>query len=416
MSTHPARKLTLLYVAPVWPEPSSSAAGVRTQAIIKRMQRTYEIHFLSPCKPNQHSAALEEKGVHVYQCPANREARFLEVLNTVQPTLCIFDRFYCEETFSFHVHRHAPNAMRVLDMQDLHSLRQERMDAFKAGSPTALTGDASAPSADSPMLLREVASIMRSDLSLVCSSVEADLLSRVYRVPPEKLTQAGLFVDAPPPLDPNMAEDVSCRGPSFRHRRHFVHVGNWKHPPNLDACQWLAEGGLWDAIRQGLQSHGETEVKLHLYGSYVTHAAQKLHDPARGILVKGHMSHLSELAGYRVSLAPLRFGAGLKGKIVDSWAHGTPVVTTAVGAEGLHVLDTQESQALIGDHGSAAGQASFAKAAVNMYCSSSVWHSMQRTGVRTVRKHFDQDEVLPRVEVISPYHRTYDHHSQSVRN
>lgn len=376
-----SKRRTLLYMAPVWPEPTSTAAGVRTQAIITRMQRTYDVHFLSPCKPNQHSAALERTGVHVYQCPANREARFLEVLNRVQPALCIFDRFYCEEAFSFMVQLHAPSAMRVLDMQDLHSLRNERMVNFKAGSSVPRIGDTSAPSANSPMLLREIASIMRSDLSLVCSCAEMDLLIRLYGVPEAKLVEAGLFADVPSSSEPAVKTDGSCQGPAFEDRQHLVHLGNWKHPPNFDACQWLAEGGLWDDMRLALKARGEQGTELHLYGAHATHAAQKLHDPARRIFVKGHMNDISQLAKYRLSLAPLRFGAGLKGKIVDSWVHGTPVVMTEVGAEGLHISDRQVSPVVYETN----DNKSFADVAAATYCDSSLWHSMQRSGIRVLQ-------------------------------
>lgn len=133
--------------------------------------------------------------------------------------------------------------------------------------------------------------------------------------------------------------------------------------------QWLA-GELWPAIRRQL---ADDAVELHLYGAYPTHAVQRLHDPVRSsdasachhmslhagvyqlpcalpcyvaypagkptirlvtpstcaqakrLFVKGHMASLDTLRQYRVALAPLHFGAGLKGKVVDSWAHGLPV-------------------------------------------------------------------------------------------
>jgi hypothetical protein len=141
-----------------------------------------------------------------------------------------------------------------------------------------------------------------------------------------------------------------------------VHTG-----PLTLQVQWLASE-LWPAIRRQM---GDDAAELHLYGAYPTHAVQRLHDPVRpsdasachhtslhaGVyqlscvlpcsvlrttstiqrmtlsayaqankfFVKGHMKSLDTLRQYRVALAPLRFGAGLKGKVVDSWAHGLPV-------------------------------------------------------------------------------------------
>lgn len=71
----------------------------------------------SPAKPNEHSALLEGAGVATHQCAPNREAELGEVLASAEPDVCIFDRFYAEEAFSFRVRERAPRALRVLDMQ-----------------------------------------------------------------------------------------------------------------------------------------------------------------------------------------------------------------------------------------------------------------------------------------------------------
>ncbi|CAI5996551.1 unnamed protein product [Closterium sp. NIES-64] len=76
-------------------------------------------------------------------------------------------------------------------------------------------------------------------------------------------------------------------------------------------------------------------AECHVYGSYVTATISSLHDPSSGFIIRGHAPSLHMLASYRVLLAPLRYGAGIKGKVLDSWRHGTPVVTTPIGAEGM---------------------------------------------------------------------------------
>jgi glycosyltransferase involved in cell wall biosynthesis len=119
--------------------------------------------------------------------------------------------------------------------------------------------------------------------------------------------------------------------PRYGERAHVAFVGNYRHAPNADAAQALAaKGGVWDALRPSLPPGAE----CHLYGAYETGAARQLHDPRRGVRFLGHVADVAELARYRLLLAPLRFGAGIKGKVLDSWAHGTPCVTTPLGAEG----------------------------------------------------------------------------------
>ena len=89
----------------------------------------------------------------------------------------------------------------------------------------------------------------------------------------------------------------------------------------MDSVKWLAEE-LWDPIREGLMGAGVEDPQLHVYGAYPSNDALRLHDPSRGLRILGHAPSLDIMKDYRVCLTPLRFGAGLKGKVLDSWAHG----------------------------------------------------------------------------------------------
>eukprot|EP00976_Prorocentrum_cordatum_P072093 1180578-Prorocentrum_minimum.AAC.1 len=241
----------VLVIGKVWPERSSSAAGVRTGDLVRHIwafvrpmfalvvtdrcevqvnafQRCgATVSYASAARQNEHSAMLEESGVAIYSCPLNRQQDFKELMATVQPDVCIFDRFTLEEMvrtssimvrnlpkptimharartsavhcsrrtgvvqFGFMVQKLSPSTLRVLDTQDLHSLRDARHEVIKAG------GDIQAavsvvPTASSTMLLRELAAIHRSDLVLVVSPYERDLLIREYGIPPHKVTASVL--------------------------------------------------------------------------------------------------------------------------------------------------------------------------------------------------------------------------------
>jgi hypothetical protein len=148
---------SVLFLSPVWPERSSSAAGVRTSDLLAAFQRRgWSAAYASSSSPNEHTAALAAAGVATFQCPPNREAQLAQV----QPTAVVFDRFYCEEAFSFRVRELAPGALRVLDMQDMHALRAERQRLAEAGaSPEEVL--ACRPDATLPDCLRELAAIHR---------------------------------------------------------------------------------------------------------------------------------------------------------------------------------------------------------------------------------------------------------------
>ena len=168
--------------------------------------------------------------------------------------------------------------------------------------------------------------------------VERRLMLDTYRVPPEKLELASFFCESnhcemrrngedlppimpPPPLPPTT--------PGFDARDGFTTIGTFHHKPNVDSVRWLAEA-IWPLIRAELPT-----ATMRVYGSYPTEAIRQLHKPECGFLVEGFAPTIEGVMDTsRVLLAPLRFGAGVKGKIVDAWTRGLPVVTTPVGAEG----------------------------------------------------------------------------------
>ena len=108
----------MLFVAPVWPEPASSAAGVRTAALCRHFHASgWRVAFLSAADRNGPEAALAATGVTTFSIKANRERELAEALASTRPSVVVFDRFYAEEMFSFRVRELCPQALRVLDMQ-----------------------------------------------------------------------------------------------------------------------------------------------------------------------------------------------------------------------------------------------------------------------------------------------------------
>ena len=127
-----------------------------------------------------------------------------------------------------------------------------------------------------------------------------------------------------------LPEDARTAAPGFEPRRGFATIGTFHHPPNVDSARWLA-AEVWPLIRRELPT-----ATMRVYGAYPTAAIESLHAPKDGFLVEGFAPTVGgAMDGARVLLAPLRFGAGIKGKIVDAWMRGLPAVTTPVGAEGM---------------------------------------------------------------------------------
>jgi glycosyltransferase involved in cell wall biosynthesis len=317
-----------LFFLPSWPEVAGSAAGVRTDRLIRAFEAWgCRVTVASAQADNEHASGLRFRGTETHVVPLNNMERARDLLDECEPDLVVFDRFYVEEALSHVLRSLRPKALRILDMQDCHALRMVRQRRIEAKGCIAEAVD-TRPKATDAMLARELASIHRSDLTLACSPVEYKWLRDTCGVPAAKLALAPFFI----------AEDANAMEvPPWQTRTGFVTLGTFRHPPNVDSLRFLTRD-VWPLIRKALPA-----ATCTIIGSHPTHEALSVfHAPASGLHVAGHLSPSAlstALRGARVLLAPLRFGAGLKGKVVEAWSHGTPVVTTPIGAEGLQIED-----------------------------------------------------------------------------
>ncbi len=370
----------LLIIGFVWPEPKSSAAGSRMMQLINAFQSFgYDITFASACAKTDNAFDLKTLNVQTETIQLNHSS-FDDFVKQLQPDVVLFDRFMTEEQFGWRVAEHCPTAMRILDTEDLHGLRKGRQQAFKDGKPfddSYLYND---------YAIREIASIYRSDLSLIISMEELNILTSKFKIDQALLLYLPFMLEAVQP-------EVTKHFPKFEERQHFITIGNFLHEPNYDAVCYLKES-LWPHIRKQLPT-----AELHIYGAYVSQKAQQLHQPSDGFLVKGFVDDVNEvMKNARVCLAPLRFGAGLKGKLIDAMQNGTPCVMTTIAAEGLsasnnpHMFVSDDSQTFIAN-------------AVTLYQDKEVWYDGQDFGYNTINTRFDkvtfQKALLSKVDMIS---------------
>ncbi len=303
----------ILVIANVWPEPSSSAAGWRMQQLLETfISQRLEVHFACTAQPSDQAIDLESKGVMVVKIAMN-DAAVNNYLNHLQPDFVVFDRFMVEEQFGWRVAACCPNAVRILNTEDLHCLRYSRAEAYKNGLKWTVNH-----LLESDHAIREIASIHRSDLSLVISSYEMTLLKDLFHVSESSLYYLPFWAEA------------GSRENSFEERHHFVSIGNFRHEPNRSACEIL-KTEIWPIIRKTIP-----KAELHIYGAYADEKIRSMHSPEEGFVMKGWAESAREvISKARLLLAPLPFGAGLKGKLLECMQYGTPSITTSIGAEGM---------------------------------------------------------------------------------
>ena len=362
-----SRQLVII-IGYVWPEPNSSAAGARMLSLIRLYrQQGWRVIFASAAEKSPHRFDLSSLDVKEHSIELNHQS-FDEWLKQQAPQAVMFDRFMLEEQFGWRVEQACPDAMRILDMEDVHALRQAREQAVKQGKPqdNALL--------NSELAQREVAAIYRCDLTLVISEFEMQLLQQHYKVPTELLCYCPFLLDRPPPAD----------AAGFQQRQHFIAIGNFRHAPNWHSVLWLKQ--LWPAIRRQLPM-----AELHIYGAYPPPKATALHNAKQGFLVKGWASDAADVMKQaRVCLAPLAFGAGLKGKLLEAMVYGTPSITTPIGAEGM-LADTNWPGAVVDTDDD------FVSAAVRLYQEEAAWSEAQQLGIDHVWHRFSAAEHSTRI-------------------
>ncbi|MEP1489640.1 MAG: glycosyltransferase family 4 protein [Algibacter sp.] len=355
----------LLIIGFVWPEPKSSAAGSRMMQLIDVFQsQNYDITFASPCAKSDNAFNLESIGV-VQTTIALNHSSFDAFVKALNPTVVMFDRFMMEEQFGWRVAEQCPDALRILDTEDLHSLRKGRHQAFKddkSFDKTYLFSD---------IAKREIASIYRCDLSLMISEVEIDILKHQFKV------DESLLVYLPFMLD-EISKAIINLLPKNEARQDFITIGNFLHEPNYNSVLYLKET-IWPLIRKQLP-----KAELHIYGAYASQKINQLDNKKQGFIIKGFADDVNVVMKQaRVCLAPIRFGAGLKGKLVDAMQNGTSCVMTTIGVEGM--FGDLKPNGFIEDD-----PQEFANKAVELYQNEKLWTEFQENGYEIINQRFNK--------------------------
>ncbi len=359
----------VLVIGYVWPEPNSSAAGSHMMSILRQYtQQNWQVEFATPSQPTDHMIDLASEGITSQKIALNCDS-FDQYISDYQPDIVMFDRFMMEEQFGWRVEKNCPKALKILDTEDLQCLRNGRHQASKAGREMT--------QADlfSDLAKREIAAILRCDISLIISSFEMDLLVNIFKVDESLLHHLPFMVDL---------EKCPSTTRSFSERQHFMTIGNFRHAPNWDVVLHLQQ--IWPLIKKQLPA-----AELHIYGSYPPPKATALNNPKTGFLIKGWAEDAFDVMEQaRVCLAPIRFGAGIKGKLLDAMIMQTPSVTSSIGSEGMH--NEEPWPGVITDDIS-----EFVSAAINLYNDEQAWLNAQQHAFSLLHSNYDKRLLGPKL-------------------
>lgn len=354
-------KLRVLIIGLVWPEPTSSAAGWRMLQLIDELKKiSNDIHFACAASKSVSSHSLEKLNVITHDIVLN-DSSFNDFIADLLPDVVVYDRFITEEQFGWRVKQLFPNIISVLDTEDLHFVRRARTTAFKTNTKVNY---------DTADCYRELSSIYRSDLSIIISKFEYDLLINHFNIPSKQL----LYL---PFIEAKISNENKEKLPNFNNRKDFMFIGNFIHEPNYQTVLQLKK--IWTSIRKRLPN-----IQIHIYGAYASQKVLQLNNVNDGFIIKGKADDVNQIMQqYRVLVAPIPFGAGLKGKFVDGFSNGLPNVTSKIGAE-----------AMFAEHWGgfvAENETDFVDAACKLYEEEVEWNRAVATGFNILNNQFSEE-------------------------
>lgn len=335
--------------------PDRDSGSITTLEIMKSLQALgYAVTFVpfDLSEPARYVEALERAG---FSCLTRQHVGSVQGLIQSQGDLfdvVVLSRITTACHLADPVRRYCPDATLVFETMDIHFLRMEREAALMGSERLRKEAQATRR--------LELDAITRADVALVHSTAEQEMLAR--ETPSANVAVLPYILEA------------QGRGPGFETRRDLVFIGGFLHRPNVDAVVWFARE-VFPLVRRQIP-----EARFLVVGSSPTEEIQAL--ASDDVVVLGYVPDLRPLLdACRLTVAPLRYGAGYKGKVAMSMAHGVPVVLTPIGAEGMEL--EHEGQVLIADD-----PAGLAAAVVRLYRDAALWERLSRASLEFVTERF----------------------------
>jgi glycosyltransferase involved in cell wall biosynthesis len=249
------------------------------------------------------------------------------------------------------VREYAPQAKTVFNTVDLHFLREKReQELIGRGKKLQEKLENN----------QEIGIMKKADSTIVVSEYEQNFLTSLH----VKINSR--FIPIP--------REIPGRSGGFDNRKNILFLGGYLHKPNVDAVLYFMEE-IWPIITKALP-----DCEFLIAGSNIPLELEEL--AAEKIKVIGFVADLSQIfSECRISVAPLRYGAGVKGKVITSLSYGVPCVATSIASEGMGLMNGQN--ALICD-----SPAEFAAAVVKLYTDSDTWEKVSQNGLALVSEKY----------------------------
>lgn len=349
------------------PTPDQDSGSVRMLNLIKILkQLEYHVIFMPEnLSHNQkYTENLQQLGVECIYTPhitnpvdyLKDKGQFLDVV--------LLSRYYVAEQVMPFIREYCPKAQIIFDTVDLHYVRERRMAELEQDKKLASIAEKTRE--------RELKVAKDCDITLVVSPYEVEVLAD--ELPATKVS-----------VLTNIHEIYGCRKP-FSKRKDIMFIGGYQHTPNVDAVLWFVKDILPLIVKQ------IADIRFHIIGSKAPKEIQEL--KSENIVFHGFVEDIEPyMDDIRIAVAPLRYGAGVKGKVNMSMSYGQPVVGTKVAVEGMY---TQEGLDVL----MAETPEEFASQVARLYQDEELWNTISEGGLKNVENYFSFKAAKKSIESI----------------
>jgi O-antigen biosynthesis protein len=360
----PARK-NIVVIDHNVPTPDRDSGSLRMFQILKLLRRLgHRVTFIPDnlAKTHPYTSELQKRGIEVVYHPYIKKVRDYLVSHGTDFDAVVLSRCDFAHKHIADVRLHAPRSRIIFDTVDLHHLRED--------GEARLTGDPEVRRKAQEKEELEYELIRQADETWVVSPVEQRLLQEKW--PGKSIQLVSNIVDIPGSKKP------------FALRQDWLFIGGFQHRPNADAVLFFVRE-IYPLVSKYLP-----EAKFYIIGDKPPPEIAAL--ATERIIVAGLQRDVRPFFdSVKLSVAPLRFGAGVKGKINQSMAFGVPVVATSLAVEGMELKDREDI--LVADE-----PEDFAEALIELYESEELWNRISENGVRKTRALYSNDAARKKLE------------------
>lgn len=366
----PYKKNVLLWIDALFPTPDQDCGSVEAFNFLKTAcEGGWGVTFIPQANRDHaelYTEQLQRLGIECwYQPYLQSVADYLKTYGH-QFDVIVLSRVVVASDVIEDVIRYAPEAKIIFNTVDLHFLRESREREIIYGHHS---GSGEDNSKTDSLKEKEFNIIKRADLTILTSHYEETIVRE--QVPSAKTTVIPI------------ARDIPGRGRGFQGRHDICFLGGFSHKPNVDAVEYFVSE-IWQLVKEHLP-----DCRFIVAGSNIPDSIQRL--SCEDIVIEGFVPELHTLfERVKLSIAPLRYGAGMKGKVVSSLSFGVPVIATSIAAEGMSLTDGL-------DVSIANEPANFANLITQIYRSEAAWERLSQNGLDTARSKFSSDKVSPKI-------------------